>query len=72
MKTHFHVWKESTGVNPSTQERNAEKERFPAEHQGYDWVCIDWISYHHEYVFAIQSWQLPPTSTGMGTDRVWW
>ena len=27
-----------------------------AEHQGYDWVCIDWISYHPEYVFAIQRW----------------
>ena len=27
-----------------------------AEHQGYDWVCIDWISYHPQYVFAIQRW----------------
>ena len=25
-------------------------------HQGYDWVYIDWISYHPEYVFAIQRW----------------
>ena len=31
MKTHFHVWKESTDVNLSTQERNAEKKDFRRE-----------------------------------------